>query len=76
MTPDKKADQERDEQLRAVTQVIGLQISKQMDAIRARSYWLKALENIPSDILAEALAVGLSSRKYQEVPRCRCCQHY
>lgn len=73
MTPKWKADQEREEQLRAVSQVIGLQINKQMDGIRARAYWLKALEGIPNEILAEALAMELSSNKYQEVPRCRCC---
>lgn len=67
------ASKEREEQCRAVTYVIRLQIAKQMDSVRAREAWSRMLENIPREVIAEALSQQLSSRRYQEVPDCRCC---
>ncbi|ELW9769856.1 hypothetical protein ACPTGM_02525 [Pseudomonas aeruginosa] len=58
-----------------VMNAIDQQIKKEMDSVRAKLYWQNALENIPPETLAEALAAGLSSKRYQEVPACRCCRH-
>lgn len=78
MTPEEKlAEQDaRLKQLSEVSKVIKQQIHKEMDGVRARLYWQKALKEIPIEVMAEALAFALSSKSYQEVPRCSCCHRY
>ncbi|WP_405119220.1 hypothetical protein [Pseudomonas leptonychotis] len=75
VTPEDKlaAQEARPMQLSEVSKVIGQQIRKEMDCVRARLYWQNALTNIPTEVVAEALAGALSSKLYQEVPRCQCC---
>lgn len=75
MTPEESKTDEahRSDQLIEVLKAIELQIRKEMDCVRARLYWQNALAGIPHEVMAEALAVALSSKRYQEVPRCQCC---
>lgn len=75
MTPEDKlaAQEARPKQLSEVSKVIEQQIRKEMDGVRARLYWQNALAGIPQEVMAEALAMALSSKRYQEVPRCQCC---
>jgi hypothetical protein len=61
------------DQLTEVLKVIDQQLNKDMDSVRAKLYWQKALADIPAETLASALAVGLSSKRYQAVPPCQSC---
>ncbi|MFG9328135.1 hypothetical protein ACEP1W_19390 [Pseudomonas aeruginosa] len=58
-----------------VLSIIDQQIKKEMDGVRANLCWKNILQGIPPETLAQALAVGLSSQRYQEAPPCRCCRH-
>lgn len=75
MTPEegKKNESRRSDQLSEVLKMVELQVRKEMDSVRGRLYWQKALEEIPHEVMAEALAIALSSKSYQEIPRCQCC---
>lgn len=71
MTPENenRATQGRDDVLR----VIGMQVRRDIDLMRARQYWRKTLEETPVEVLVEALSDALATGRYQEVPRCKCC---
>lgn len=71
MTPDAVSNSD---QLSNVLDAIDQQIRKEMDSVRARLYWQTALRDIPLEVLANALAVGLSRQSYQVVPQCRGCR--
>ncbi|MER0549760.1 hypothetical protein AAA536_16120 [Pseudomonas aeruginosa] len=52
--------------------IIGMQIRRDIDAVRARQFWRRALASVPPEELVEGLVMALSTGRYQEVPRCRC----
>lgn len=52
--------------------VFDMQISRNMDYVRAKQHWSRVLPDMPLAALTEALA-RLSSGRYQLTPGCRCC---
>lgn len=71
MTPENEngAPQSLDEVLR----IIGMQVRRDIDQMRARQYWRKTLAETPADVLVDALSIALATGRYQEAPRCPCC---
>lgn len=59
-----------------VLEIFDMQIRREMDYVRAKAYWERALQELPLAVLSEALA-QLSCGRYQMTPHCRCpyCNH-
>lgn len=55
-----------------IESIIGMQIRRDIDAVRARQFWRRTLASTPPEELVDALVMALSTGRYQEVPRCRC----
>lgn len=63
----------RDEVERTVGTAIEQQISGRVSIMTAGEQWTKILQNLPADLVAEALALTLANGRYQPVPLCQCC---
>jgi len=58
---------------RTVRTAIEMHVRGQVTPARASEQWKKILQQLPADMVADFLALELSTGKYQSVPMCEQC---
>lgn len=58
---------------RTVRTAIEMHIRGQVTPTKASEQWKKILQQLPADMVADFLAMELSTGKYQSVPMCEHC---
>lgn len=56
-----------------IERIMDMQVRRDIDQFRARSFWRKVLAGTPTEELVEALSMALATGRYQETPKPKCC---